>query len=65
MTCDERVIAAYEASKEHEAADVEFLAQQLGLDLSLPAVRSTLESFRKQIWHVAAEHGFEAAQGPR
>lgn len=62
MTCDERVTSAYEKSKEHEDADVRFLAQQLGLEIATPAVRSTLESFRKQIWHVAAEHGFEAAQ---
>lgn len=65
MPCDERVIAAYEKSKEHEAADVEFLCAQLGLDVNAPAVRSTVESFRKQIWNVAAEYGFEAAQSAR
>ena len=63
MTCDVRVIAALYKSKENEAADVDYLCVQLGLNPKTPAVRSTIESFRKQIWNVAAEHGFEAAIG--
>ena len=60
MTADERIIAAYRASKEHEKADIDWLCEQLGLPHE-GAHRSALESFRKQIWNVASEHGFDAA----
>jgi hypothetical protein len=62
MPIDERIIPALQASHEHENADVLFLCSQLNLDPDAPCVRANIESFRRQIWHVAAERGFEAAK---
>ena len=57
---DERIIDALERKAEFEEADIDFLFSQLGITPS-GMQRERAKGFRTQVWHVAAEAGFNAA----
>ena len=66
MIVDERIIDAFQKAHEFADADVAFLFFQLGIEQPNPEQVLRAKSFRAQVWHVAAEAGFEAAhQQPR